>query len=258
MTTRALAKIMLAVAAVVLLAFGYAALKYRGKQVPETPTEVSEQSPVISTQEPPAPVPEPEPPAPVPAPREVEAAKPSVDPKESANAPAAPLDPDATAWEKVEHIRNNLHLYGTFHPDADAIIAQLSSPPENFLNPKTGITEGGEFIHEEAGHELVFDLFDQLIPLNDPRSAELFLRYIYEYGAASGAWDRALVDLGAPSIPFLLEYVKRQDGMSRLSVIEMLKEIVDRHPDLDSDITTDILEPLFEKDKRWLQKKGLL
>ena len=181
-----------------------------------------------------------------------------MDPKDSAHAPSVPLHPDATAWEKVEHIRNNLHLYGTFHPDADAIIAQLNSPPENFLNPQTGFTEGGEFIHEEDGHELVFDLFDQLIPLNDPRSAELFLRYTYEYGASSAGWDRALVDLGAPSIPFLLEHVKMQDSASRLSVVEMLKEIVDRHPDLDPDIVTDILEPLFEKNKRWLRERGLL
>ena len=49
-----------------------------------------------------------------------------------------------------------------------------------------------------------------------------------------------------------------RNGTSRLSVIEILKEIVDRHPDLDSDIATDILEPLFEKNKRWLQKMGLL
>ena len=250
MTIRALIKIMLAVGVCVVLAFGYATLKYyRGKQVPETPTEVSEQSPVISTQEPPAPAPEPEPPAPVPAPLEMEETKPSVYPKESAHAPAIPLDPDATAWEKVEHIRNNLHLYGTFHPDADAIIAQLNSPPENFLNPKTGVTEGGEFIHEDAGHELVFDLFDQLIPLNDPRVAELIVRYRYEYGATSGAWVRALVDLGAPSIPFLLEHADDE--------VRILKKIVNRHPDLDPDIVTDILEPLFEKHKWYLQQLGI-
>ena len=253
MTTRALIKIMLAVGVCVVLAFGYAALKYyRGKQVPETPTEVSEQAPVISTQEPQAPVPEPEPPERVHAPLEVKKAKPSIDPKDSAHAPSVPLHPDATAWEKVEYIRNNLHLYGTFHPDADAIIAQLDPPPENFLNAKSGFTADGEFIHDEAGSERVIALFDQLIPLNDPRSAELLARYLYEYGSGGTSWTRALVDLGAPSIPFLLEYA--EDEVWDDYVAAQLKEIVNRHPDLDPDIVTDILEPLFEKNKRWLQQ----
>ena len=188
-------------------------------------------------------------------PAPLEEVKPSVDPKENADAPDAPLDSDATAWEKVGHIRNNLHLYGTFHPDADAIIAQLMPPPDGFLNAKAGFTESGEFIHDEEASERVIALFKQLIPLNDPRTAELLVRYSYEYGARSAAWSRALVDLGAPSIPFLLEHA--DDEVWGDSVAALLKRIVNRHPDLDPDIVTDILEPLFEKHKRWLQKMGV-
>ena len=172
MRTRTLAKIMLAAGVCILLAFGYAALKYGGK--PEQEPEI------IQTPKAQPPAPEPEPQAPVPAP--LEEVKPSVDPKESANAPDASLDPDATAWEKVEHIRNNLHLYGTFHPDADEIIAQLWPPPEDFLNETGGLTESGEFIHDEEAGERVVALFDRLIALNDPRAAELLARYEYEIG----------------------------------------------------------------------------
>ncbi|MDE0020058.1 MAG: hypothetical protein OXT69_01560 [Candidatus Poribacteria bacterium] len=142
MTTRALAKIMLAAGVCVLLALGYAALKSGGKQEP-VPEIV--QTPKA---QPPAPKPA-EPQASVPAP--LEEVKPSVDPKENADAPDAPLDSDATAWEKVEHIRNNLHLYGTFHPDADAIIAQLMPPPDKFLNPKTGVTEAANSFMTRRG-----------------------------------------------------------------------------------------------------------
>ncbi len=245
MTTRALAKIMLAAGVCVLLAFGYMALKYGGKPEPE-PEFI--QTPKA---EPQAPVPEPEPQKPAPAPLKEEV-KPSVDSTESANAPDTPLDPDATAWDKVEHIRNNLHLYGTFHPDADAIIAQLMPPPDGFLNAKSGFTECGEFIHDEAGSEQVIALFKQLIPLKDPRTAELLVRYSYEYGTRSATWSRALVTLGAPSIPFLLEHA--DDKVWGDSVAVQLKRIVDRHPDLDPDIVTDILEPLFEKHKGWIQQ----
>ncbi len=245
MRTRALAMIMLAVGVCVLLAFGYAALKYRGKPAPEPE--------IIQTPKAQSPAPEPEQPqTPVSAP--LEEVKPSVEPTESADAPVAPLDPDATAWDKVEHIRNNLHLYGTFHPDADAIIAQLMPPPDGFLNAKSGFTECGEFIHDEAADELVIALFKQLIPLNDPRSAELLARYLYEYGSGGTSWTRALVNLGAPSIPFLLDHVKMEDGASRSSVVVELKSIVNRHPDLDPDIVTDILEPLFEQHISLIQK----
>ena len=253
MSSRKIAIALLIMSLAVLAAFFY--LRHDARKAHETTQTPAPPPPKL---EPQAPVPEQEPPARVHAPLEVKKAKPSIDPKDSAHAPSVPLHPNATAWEKVEYIRNNLHLYGTFHPDADAIIAQLNPPPESFLNAKAGFTESGEFVHDEAGHELVFDLFAQLIPLNDPRAAELIVRYRYEYGAASGAWSRALVDLGAPSIPFLLEHVKMQDSASRLSVVERLKELVDRHPDLDPDIVTDILEPLFEKDKRWLRERGLL
>ncbi|MDE0021759.1 MAG: hypothetical protein OXT69_10320 [Candidatus Poribacteria bacterium] len=251
MRTRTLARIMLAAGVCVLLAFGYMALKYGGK--PEQEPEI------IQTPKTQPPAPEPESQVPVPTPLKV---KPSVDPTESANAPDAPLDPDASAWEKVEHIRNNLHLYGTFHPDADEIIAQLWPPPEDFLNETGGLTESGEFIHDEEAGERVVALFDRLIALNDPRAAELIARYEYEVGrGGSSGWPRALVDLGAPSIPFLLDHVKMEDGTSRSSVAVQLKRIVNRHPDLDSDIVTDILEPLFEEHK-WLiqqyQEMGIL
>ena len=128
MTTRALAKIVLAVGVCVLLAFGYAALKYRGKQEQEPESVQTPAPPPAPEPELPSPAPKPQQ-TPVPKPLEKTEAQPSVGTKESSNTPDAPLDPDATAWEKVEHIRNNLHLYGTFHPDADAIIAQLNSPP---------------------------------------------------------------------------------------------------------------------------------
>ncbi|MDE0021151.1 MAG: hypothetical protein OXT69_07190 [Candidatus Poribacteria bacterium] len=231
------------------MAFGYAALKSGSKPEPEPE--------IIQTPKAQPPTPEPEPSAPVPEPQGEAEAKPSVEANESADAPDVKLDSDRTAAarKKVEHIRNNLHLYGTFHPDADAIIAQLMPPPDGFLNAKAGFTESGEFIHDEEGSERVIALFKQLIPLNDPRSAELLVRYSYEYGARSAAWSRALVDLGAPSVPFLLEHAN--DKVWDDSVAVQLKRIVNRHPDLDTDIVTYILEPLFEKKKRWLQKTGL-
>lgn len=239
MRTRALAMIMLAVGVCVLLALGYMALKSGSKPEPEPE--------IIQTPKAQPPAPEPkEPQEPAPAP--LEEVKPPVEPTESADAPDAPLDPDATAWEKVEHIRNNLHLYGTFHPDADAIIAQLWPPPEDYLNETGGFTESGEFIHDEEASERVVALFDRLIALNDPRAAELIVRYDYEIGrGGSGAWPRALVDFGAPSIPFLLEHT--DDEVWGDSVVALLKRIVHRHPDLDPDIVTDILEPLFKKRK---------
>ena len=76
--------------------------------------------------------------------------------------------------------------------------------------------------------------------------------YIYEFGAVSVSWGNALTDLGAPSIPFLLDYA--DDELKKKHVAVDLKRIVNRHPNLDPDIVTYILEPLFEKHKRWIQK----
>lgn len=242
MTTRRLAVVLGCVAVAVVLAFGYVALKSGSK--PEPVPEIT-QTPKAQP-----PSPEPEPSAPVPEPQGEAEAKPSVEANESADAPDAKLDSDRTAaaWKKVEHIRNNLHLYGTFHPDADAIIAQLMPPPDGFLNAKSGFTESGEFIHDEEASEQVIALFDQLIPLKDPRTAELLARYLYEYSSGGTSWSRALVDLGAPSVPFLLEHA--DDEVWGDSVATLLKRIVNRHPDLDPDIMTYILYPLFKKYKR--------
>ncbi|MDE0021150.1 MAG: hypothetical protein OXT69_07185 [Candidatus Poribacteria bacterium] len=242
MMIRTLAVILLAAGICVLLAFGYAVLKSGSK--PELEPEI------IQTPKAQPPSPEPEPSAPVPEPEGEAEAKPSVEANESPDAPDAQLDSDqiAAAWKKVEHIRNNLHLYGIFHPEADAIIAQLMPPPDGFLNAKSGFTESGEFIHDEEASEQVIALFDQLIPLKDPRSAELLARYLYEYSSGGTSWSRALVDLGAPSVPFLLEHA--DDEVWGDSVAALLKRIVNRHPDLDSDIVTYILYPLFKKYKR--------
>ncbi len=240
MTTRRLAVILGCVGALVFLAFGYAALKYRGKPAP-APEIV--QSPVVQTPEPSPPVFEP-PKTPPPEPKTPEPLadaeiKPKAARKESAAEQKAPLDPArvAAAREKVEHIRNNLHLYGTFHPEADEIIDQLLPVPVE------GVDEA------EAEEALV--LFERLISLNDPRAAEPLVRWQIAGPANSGAWGDAMIELGAPCIPFLLEYA--DDDLMGTDVAIDLKMIVNRHPDLDPDIVTYILEPLFEKHKRWFE-----
>lgn len=141
MTPRRLAVILGCAGALVLLALGYAALKYRGKPAP-APEIV--QSPVVQAPEPSPPVselpktPTPEPKTPKP-PADAEI-KPAAARKESEAEQKAPLDPVrvAAAWEKVEHIRNNLHLYGDFHPEADEIIDQLLPVPTEGLDEGEG------------------------------------------------------------------------------------------------------------------------
>ncbi|MDE0021152.1 MAG: hypothetical protein OXT69_07195 [Candidatus Poribacteria bacterium] len=246
MTTRRLATVLGCVAIVIVLAFGYAALKYRGAPAPEHKII---QSPVIQPTESAAPVSETPlaPPADAPpAHKEAGSSDAGIDEETQQT---APLDPErvAAAWEKVEHIRNNLDLYGTFHPEADEIIDQLLPlPPEEL-----GV--------DEAEAQEILDLFERLIPLNDPRAAEPLVRWQTAGPANSGAWGDAMIALGAPCIPFLLEYADH-DLMGTDVAID-LKKIVNRHPDLDPDIVTYILEPLFEKHKRWFklrQEWGIL
>ena len=235
MTTRRFAVVLGCTGVAVVLAFGYAALQFRGAPIPERGEEM-EQSPVTQVR---APVSE----TPEPAREEAEGASANARSAEEEPEAGAQLDPArvAAARAKVEHIRNNLHLYGAFHPEAEEIIAEL-------IELKPTSPNGYE---SEAAAEYALGLFDRLIPLKDPRSAETLVLFSFGGGGSSGAMDDAIEEWGAPSIPFLLEIAMDDSHPVDYAAAVTLKRIVNRHPDLDPDIVTCLLEPLFEK-HRWL------
>ena len=238
MTTRRFAVVLGCAGVAVVLAFGYAALQFRGEPIPERGEEM-EQSPVTQVR---APVSE----TPEPAREEAEGASANAESAEEEPEAGVRLDPArvAAARAKVEHIRNNLHLYGAFHPEAEAIIAELIE-----LNPTS--PNGYE---SEAAAEYALGLFDRLISLKDPRSAETLVLFSFGGGGSSSAMDDAIEEWGAASIPFLLEIAMDDSHAIDHSAVFTLKRIVNRHPDLDPDIVTCLLEPLFEKHKRRLQR----
>ena len=126
-----------------------------------------------------------------PAPPAYESTEEAEEGEETGAAPT--MSPEAAAaYERLEYISNNLHEWGKFSPEAAAIMDQLTPTWD---------------ISSEAVFEDAIALLEKLIEYNDPRAAEVFVRYNYDSGMSGAPIENALIALGPPSVPHLLPYL---------------------------------------------------
>ena len=114
--------------------------------------------------------------------------------QEEPKGPNETLDPVAEAWAVVNHIKENLHEWGDFSPEAEAIMDRLMPV----------WTIDNEAVAEES-----FELLKQLSVYRDPRSAEVFTAYIFDTSGLSRAYFIAMNDLGPAAVPFVMPHFKR-------------------------------------------------
>ncbi len=183
--------------AVVLAVFVYLWLDMRKANEMPTPPDETTQTPVV---EPPAPEELKPPPVSdnngqaeatqVESPQTPQRAA----PEETIGEPNENLDPVAEACAIVNHIKENLHEWGDFSPEAEAIMDRLMPV----------WTIDNEAVAEES-----FELLKQLSVYRDPRSAEVFTAYIFDTSGLSRAYFIAMNDLGPAAVPFVMPHFKR-------------------------------------------------
>ena len=110
---------------------------------------------------------------------------------------AAPEDPVAKAWAKVDYIAANPFAWGgNADPRTAGLVQQLMPRPE-------GIEDEG---HAEG---LLLPL-DDLIRLRDPRAIETLVAYLCWDYMAYGPLGDAVADMGPLAIPYLLPYLEEE------------------------------------------------
>lgn len=108
-------------------------------------------------------------------------------------------DPEVkAAWKRLDYIANNIWEWGGVpSARAEELIVELMPPPTGFFG-------------EEGHHELegTLDLLSELKQFRDPRAAEVFATYAGEGIVGGNAMNEALVEIGVPSVPFLIPYIE--------------------------------------------------
>ncbi len=104
------------------------------------------------------------------------------------------IDPVAEAWAVVNYIKENLHEWGAFSPEAEAIMDRLMPVWE---------------IDEASGEESMKLLMELWNKYRDPRSAEVLAAYIFDTNGFSPSYFTQMIDLGPPSIPFVIPYLSK-------------------------------------------------
>ena len=112
--------------------------------------------------------------------------------------PEGITDPDVkAAWERVEYISKHIWEWGGVPSQRAAeLIDQLMPPPNGFE---------GENAHDDL--EVTLELLSELKQYRDPRAAVVFATYTGEGIVRGEAMDEALVEIGLPSVPYLLFYI---------------------------------------------------
>ncbi|MDE0021266.1 MAG: hypothetical protein OXT69_07785 [Candidatus Poribacteria bacterium] len=118
-------------------------------------------------------------------------------PEETIGEPNENLDPVAEAWAVVNHIKENLHEWGTFYPEAEKLIDQLL-PVWKKVMPD----------YDHGDMEDAIELLEKLRLYPDPRAAEVFVEYTIE-GPGGRRTIEAAIALGPASVPFLMPHFKR-------------------------------------------------
>ena len=107
---------------------------------------------------------------------------------------AAPEDPVAKAWAKVDYIAANPFAWGgNSDPRTAGLVQQLMQPING--------------IESEAHAEEIFGLLNPLARLRDPRSIETLVAYECGGHIGSAVVLDALVAMGPPVVPYLIPYL---------------------------------------------------
>ena len=143
------------------------------------------------------------------------------------------------AWEIVNNIKENLHEWGTFSPEAEKIM--------DILMPVW--TVGDEREAEES-----LKLLKQLFEYRDPRSAEVVAAYIFESNGLSPLYFGHMIQLGPPSIPFIMPYFKMRYPYNKWAA-EVFIPIWQSHRELLDGVAQHIVIPELERspDSRKMQ-----
>ena len=133
--------------------------------------------------------------------------------------PEGITDPDVVAaWQRLDYISKHIWEWGARpSPHAAELIAELMPPPNVFE---------GENAHDDL--EATIEVIDELAQLRDPRSVETLVTYMCEGIIAGTPMEEALVEIGPPSVPFLIPYL-REDAVKQYLAVELLGRIGEQH-----------------------------
>ena len=128
-------------------------------------------------------------------------------------------DPVATAYERLEYIKNNPYAWGGVHSErATEIIAEVMPPP---------------VLMDHAHGEVVAELLAELMAQNDPRAAEVLITHMCsEWGISGTMMLNGLDAIGPPAVPYILPYLEKdvtEGGRIDLSVFTSLGRIGAAH-----------------------------
>ncbi len=156
--------------------------------------------------------------------------------QEEPKGPNETLDPVAEAWAVVNHIKENLHEWGDFSPEAEAIMDRLMPVWE---------------IDEASGEESMKPLMELWNKYRDPRSAEVLAAYIFDTNGFSPSYFTQMIDLGPPSIPFVIPYLSKGSPRNEYAA-EIFVGVWQTHRELLDGVAQHIviptLEPLSERE----------
>ena len=151
--------------------------------------------------------------------------------------PEGITDPDVlAAWERVDYIANNIWEWGGVPSNrAVQLIDQLMPPPDEFSGPSA---------HGDA--EETINLLGELAWSGDPRAAEVVATY-YCNGIIGGNDPiDALVEIGPPSVPYILHYLN-DDTSDPGGTVRALGEIAVKYREDLVGIVEHIIIPRLEE-----------
>ena len=140
-------------------------------------------------------------------------------------------DPVEAAYKRLDYIKNNPYAWGgVYSPRATELIAQLMPPP----------------VLQDEGHgDVVEEQIDELIAQGDPRAAEVLIANIYEGYISGHPMFDALVEIGPPTLPYLIPYL-REDNVSAVSAVSVSGRIAAQYRDELGGIVEHLIIPKLE------------
>ena len=151
--------------------------------------------------------------------------------------PEGITDPDVkAAWERLDYISKNIWEWGGVpSAETEELIKQLMPPPDGFSGP--------------TGHSDAEDTINLLGSLdrNDPRSAEVSVTYLCEGIVGGRGPVNALVEIGPPAVPLLINYLFDDTMGAESKPTDVLGEIAVKYRKELDGIVDHIIIPKFEE-----------
>ena len=127
-------------------------------------------------------------------------------------------DPVKAAYKRLEYIKNNPYAWGGVHSlRATELIAELMPA----------------FVPNDHSHgELVIVQIAELCEQGDPRAAEVLIAHMCEGGTVGDPMIDALVEIGPPSVPYILPYLEKfvaAGGVTSVGMFYALRGIGTRY-----------------------------